>query len=144
MPTDYVMPKLAMAMNEGTINEWLVASGEKVSKGQLLATVETEKVAYDLESPLDGYLHITVPAGETVPVEQQIAIFVDSEDELAGLSAGSADAVSPEPTTDSTAGEPAAEASTASPHVGSASVPDVRIKASPLNRITWARSYVFQ
>ena len=33
MISDYVMPKLAMAMNEGTINEWLVADGAPVAKG---------------------------------------------------------------------------------------------------------------
>ena len=66
MITDYVMPKLAMAMNEGTINEWLVEEGDYVQKGQPLATIETEKVAYDVESSEDGYFHIILPAGETV------------------------------------------------------------------------------
>jgi pyruvate/2-oxoglutarate dehydrogenase complex dihydrolipoamide acyltransferase (E2) component len=88
MAKDYVMPKLAMAMNEGTINEWLVKSGQKVEKGQLIATVETEKVAYDLESPEAGYLLITVAAGETVPVEEKIGVFAESEEELAALSGG--------------------------------------------------------
>ena len=55
MISDYVMPKLAMAMNEGTINEWLVADGERVDKGAPIMVVETEKVSYDVESPLGGF-----------------------------------------------------------------------------------------
>ena len=78
MAIDYVMPKLAMAMNEGTIAEWLVAHGEKVEKGQPLATIETEKVAYDVESPEAGYLSIVVEAGETVPCDTLIARFADT------------------------------------------------------------------
>ena len=39
MAIDYVMPKLAMAMNEGTVNQWLVDDGQYVEKGQNLATV---------------------------------------------------------------------------------------------------------
>jgi pyruvate/2-oxoglutarate dehydrogenase complex dihydrolipoamide acyltransferase (E2) component len=85
MAIDYVMPKLAMAMNEGTINEWFVAEGDYVEKGQALATIETEKVAYDVESPDAGYFHIILPAGETVDCETLIAQFAESEEELAGL-----------------------------------------------------------
>ncbi len=73
MTNDYVMPKLAMAMNEGTINAWLVSDGAFVEKGQPIITVETEKVSYDLESPFTGYLKILVAEGETVPVEVTIA-----------------------------------------------------------------------
>ena len=41
MAIEYVMPKLAMAMNEGTINEWLAQHGEMVEKAQPLAAIET-------------------------------------------------------------------------------------------------------
>ena len=51
----YRMPKLAMAMNEGTVTEWLVEDGAFVELAQPLATVETEKVAYEVESPEAGY-----------------------------------------------------------------------------------------
>ena len=74
MSFDYVMPKLAMAMNEGTITEWLVGNGDCVEKGDRLLVVETEKVAYDLEAPESGYVRILVEAGETVPVASRIAI----------------------------------------------------------------------
>jgi pyruvate/2-oxoglutarate dehydrogenase complex dihydrolipoamide acyltransferase (E2) component len=128
MAIDYLMPKLAMAMNEGTVNEWLAAEGDYVEQGQLLATVETEKVSYDVESPDAGYLHIVVPAGETVDCETLLAQFAADEDELQQLQNS---AVSP---------------AVAAPDVGSAqsSAPETaaitvapgqgRVKASPLAR----------
>ena len=85
MAKDYVMPKLAMAMNEGTVVEWLVAEGASVSKGDIIATIETEKTAYDLESPESGLFHIVLPAGETVDCGTPIGKFADDEAELTTL-----------------------------------------------------------
>ena len=64
--TEYVMPKLAMAMNEGTVADWLVQDGDYVEAGIPLAAIETEKVAYDVESPVSGYFYSVVPVGQTV------------------------------------------------------------------------------
>ena len=85
MAKDYVMPKLAMAMNEGTVNEWLVKEGAQVSKGDIIATVETEKTVYDLESPESGLFHIVLPAGETVDCGTLIGKFADDEAEYETL-----------------------------------------------------------
>jgi pyruvate/2-oxoglutarate dehydrogenase complex dihydrolipoamide acyltransferase (E2) component len=81
MAIDYVMPKLAMAMNEGTINEWFIQHGTKVEKGQILLDVETEKVSYECESPDTGYLCILEPQGGTVQVGTLIAKFCKSPEE---------------------------------------------------------------
>jgi pyruvate/2-oxoglutarate dehydrogenase complex dihydrolipoamide acyltransferase (E2) component len=138
------MPKLAMAMNEGTINEWLVAEGDYVESGQPLATIETEKVAYDVESPDSGFFHMVVGAGETVDCETLIARFAADEDELAALQAGEGE------------GAPAAAAESAAQEAGQEAVQEKvqepaavqtaaaiasperasgeRIKASPLAR----------
>ena len=85
MATPYVMPKLAMAMNEGTVNEWLVNHGDKVETGQSLASVETEKVAYEVESPESGYFCIILQEGETVPCETIVAYFCDTPEEVATM-----------------------------------------------------------
>ncbi len=87
MVRDYAMPKLAMAMNEGTINEWFFTEGDYVEKGAELACIETEKVAYDVEAPDSGYLHIIVAAGETVGCDVLLAQFADTPEELASLQA---------------------------------------------------------
>ncbi len=136
MAKDYVMPKLAMAMNEGTVNEWLIESGQLVEKGQLVATMETEKVTYDLESPEAGYLHIILAEGETVPVESKIGVFVDSEEELAALVGGATEPAS----NNGNSGDAGSNTSSSAAAVSSApaAVPvraaGERLKASPLAR----------
>ncbi len=86
----FLMPKLAMAMNEGTVTAWHVASGDAITKGQEIATVETEKVAYEVEAPQDGFIRIVASEGEVVPVETPIAIIAASVEALEG---GAEDAV---------------------------------------------------
>jgi pyruvate/2-oxoglutarate dehydrogenase complex dihydrolipoamide acyltransferase (E2) component len=130
MAVDYVMPKLAMAMNEGTINEWLVQEGDYVEKGAVLATIETEKVAYDVESPEEGYLHILVAAGETVDCEVVIAQFAADEQELGELQAAAGAAA---PATGSETPEQKAP-TTVAVAPGPISSTAGRIKASPLAR----------
>jgi pyruvate/2-oxoglutarate dehydrogenase complex dihydrolipoamide acyltransferase (E2) component len=123
MAKDYVMPKLAMAMNEGTINEWLFKEGDYVEEGAPIAVVETEKVSYDVESPESGYLHIIVAEGETVPVEVPIAQFAETEEECAALNAGASDSAPSQP---ASATQQQARAAVALPTTGG------RIVASPL------------
>ena len=137
MATDYVMPKLAMGMNEGTIVDWLVSEGQRVERGAPLMQVETEKVVYDVEAPVAGWFHILVAAGETVPAESRIGQFAESEQECAELGGGAAPAA---------AGTPAPTAvqfdanlpSTGALMAPAASAPPTptggRIKASPLAR----------
>lgn len=89
MATEYVMPKLAMAMNEGTINEWLVKQGDKVEEGEPFVTIETEKVSYDCEAPTSGYICISMQVGETVPCESLVGYFCDTPEEANELAAQS-------------------------------------------------------
>jgi pyruvate/2-oxoglutarate dehydrogenase complex dihydrolipoamide acyltransferase (E2) component len=130
MITDFLMPKLAMAMNEGTVNEWLVKEGAWVAKGTLIAEIETEKVAYEIESPHEGFLHIVVSAGDTVPVEVPICKFAGDETTYKSLSGGEA------PAETSTPGQPAAESAAvaAEPIPAAPAATGGRIKASPLAR----------
>lgn len=51
---DVTMPKWGMTMQEALLVEWLVTVGESVTEGQPLATVETEKVDAEIESPGTG------------------------------------------------------------------------------------------
>jgi pyruvate dehydrogenase E2 component (dihydrolipoamide acetyltransferase) len=74
MAQQIVMPKLGLTMSEGLLAAWLVEEGETVSKGQLLADIETEKIVMQVESPADGILakYLAEP-GDTVPVGEPIA-----------------------------------------------------------------------
>jgi pyruvate dehydrogenase E2 component (dihydrolipoyllysine-residue acetyltransferase) len=139
MAIDYTMPKLAMAMNEGTINEWLVEEGDYVDKGQVLATIETEKVSYDVESPDAGFFHIITPAGETVDCEVLVGQFAETEDELAALQAANTGTVTAA-NTGTVTNEGAVTAPAAAvtvpvePEVTVPIKPGGRIKSSPLAR----------
>lgn len=71
---DIVMPKWGMTMQEGDLLEWLVAVGDVVTEGQPLATVATEKVDAEIESPCAGsVLELLAEAGDTVEVGTVIA-----------------------------------------------------------------------
>lgn len=82
-------------MEEGVIASWLVKEGDKVSSGDILAEVETDKATMELECYEDGtILHIGIKEGEAVPVDGVIAIIgekgEDYEDLLKESKSGSA------------------------------------------------------
>ena len=69
------MPNLGHTMEEGTVSQWLKAVGDVVSKGEVIAVVETDKASFDIESPADGTLiAIQAEAGSVVPVGDAIGI----------------------------------------------------------------------
>jgi pyruvate dehydrogenase E2 component (dihydrolipoamide acetyltransferase) len=75
------LPKLGKAMEEGTIVNALIKEGDKVSKGDIIFEVETDKATLEVESPESGFVkHILIGDCETVAVNTPLAIF-GSEDE---------------------------------------------------------------
>ena len=74
------MPRLSDTMEEGTISTWLKKVGDDVSEGDILAEIETDKATMEFESFYNGKLvHIGVSEGETVKVDDLIAIISDSD-----------------------------------------------------------------
>lgn len=84
-----LMPKLAMGMKQGTLIQWIVAEGDRVEKGQEVLVIETEKVTYEIEAPVSGFLHIIAEQGQTIPVLETVAMIADSEEELAQIQSAS-------------------------------------------------------
>ena len=78
---DYItMPRLSDTMEEGTISSWLKNIGDIVKEGEILAEIETDKATMEFESFYDGILsHIAVNEGETVKVDELIAIISENE-----------------------------------------------------------------
>lgn len=82
MPYAIAMPKLGMTMQEGTVVEWRVPPGERVTKGQVVLSIESEKAEVEIESPADGVLrHVYVQPGETVPCGTLLAALTETPDE---------------------------------------------------------------
>jgi pyruvate dehydrogenase E2 component (dihydrolipoamide acetyltransferase) len=80
------MPRLSDTMEEGTVAKWLFDVGEKVSEGDILAEIETDKATMEFESFNEGtLLHIGVQEGETAPVDVLLAIIGDPEEDISGL-----------------------------------------------------------
>ena len=67
------MPRLSDSMEEGTIVRWLKRDGDRVTHGEPLAEVETDKATVTFDADADGTLRILVQEGETVPIGQPIA-----------------------------------------------------------------------
>jgi pyruvate dehydrogenase E2 component (dihydrolipoamide acetyltransferase) len=69
------MPKLGFDMAEGTLVRWVVAEGESIDKGAVLAEIETDKATVEVESNFNGVVarHL-VDEGTPVPVGDPIAV----------------------------------------------------------------------
>jgi pyruvate dehydrogenase E2 component (dihydrolipoamide acetyltransferase) len=129
------MPKLGFDMAEGTLVRWVIAEGESVQKGAVLAEIETDKATVEVESVYDGVvLRHLVTKGTIVPVNAPIAV-IGAPGEAANLevSAGGAPAVEPTPTKEAAVEPEKREVSTAAETALDTQLPD-GLRASPLAR----------
>ncbi len=73
MSLEVKVPAAGESITSANVARWHKAEGESVRKGEVLVTLETDKVSSELESPADGTLHIVVPEGEEVAIGTVIA-----------------------------------------------------------------------
>src|SRR5437588_8213620 len=86
MATQVVMPKLSPTMEEGQLARWLKNEGDKVSVGEPLAEIDTDKATMEAQALTSGVLRkILVQAGETVPLGQIIAIIGEPDEDISDL-----------------------------------------------------------
>lgn len=80
------MPKMSDTMEEGVIAAWNVKVGDKISSGDILAEVETDKATMDMESYYEGtLLYIGVEKGDAVPVNSIIAVVGEEGEDYKSL-----------------------------------------------------------
>ncbi|QJS13849.1 2-oxo acid dehydrogenase subunit E2 [Streptomyces argyrophyllae] len=73
--TAFTMPSLGADMEEGLLQEWLVSPGDRVHKGDVLAVVETDKAAIEVECFESGTVgRLLVAPGARVPVGTPLAV----------------------------------------------------------------------
>ena len=77
------MPAFSATMETAKLLRWLVAPGDSVTKGQVLAEIETDKAVATIEAPECGQLlELLVPAGDDdLPVSTHLAILASGDDE---------------------------------------------------------------
>src|SRR5690349_6285044 len=93
MATQVVMPKLSPTMEEGQLARWLKKEGDKVTMGEPLAEVDTDKATMEMQALTNGVLRkILIKEGESAPLGQPIAIISEADEDISELlkSAGEA------------------------------------------------------
>ncbi|WP_156460194.1 biotin/lipoyl-containing protein, partial [Mesorhizobium sp. Root157] len=148
MPINITMPALSPTMEEGNLAKWLVKEGDKVSPGDVIAEIETDKATMEVEAVDEGTVaKIVVPAGtEGVKVNALIAVLAaDGEDAAAAAKGGGespakaeapkaeASKAEPAPTATPAQTAPASAAKPVEPN-GAAASAEGRVFASPLAR----------
>lgn len=81
MSKEIKLPQMGQTMEEGTVVSCKVKAGQKISKGEVIFEIETDKATLELESPAEGVVkNILVNEGQTIPVGE---VLITLEDEAA-------------------------------------------------------------
>ena len=135
MPSDIKIPALGESVAGGQIAKWHFKEGDHVKIGDILLTLETDKVAAEVTAEASGALHIGKQAGEDV----EVGAVVGQIDESAAAPAAKAEAPKPAPAPAAKA-EPEKPANVTEfkvvPKPEPAPVPAPATKAAPEGRVT--------
>ncbi|MBO9519522.1 MAG: pyruvate dehydrogenase complex dihydrolipoamide acetyltransferase [Porphyrobacter sp.] len=117
MPIAIKMPALSPTMEEGTLAKWLVKVGDKVSSGDIMAEIETDKATMEFEAVDEGIIaEISVPEGtEGVKVGTVIATLAEEGEDLSKAKAPAAEEAKAAPAAASAPAPVAASAPAAAP-----------------------------
>ena len=137
------MPRLSDTMTEGVVAKWHKSVGDKVSEGDLLAEIETDKATMEFEAfpGQEGILlYIGTGEGEMSPVDTVLAILGEEGEDIESLKGGSGPIEEPvkeevpAPTPVEEAPAPAVPVATPAPAAPIVVPSDGSVKASPLAR----------
>ena len=138
MATKVIMPKLSPTMEEGQISRWLKKEGDKVSMGEPLAEIDTDKATMEMQALADGVLRkILINEGEAAPLGQLIAVIGAADEDISSM-ISEAPAKSPAPAPEATPAAAAAPAPAPAPapqangHATAAQPDSGRMIVSPL------------
>tara|TARA_B100000795_G_scaffold132178_1_gene98631 strand:- start:517 stop:1884 length:1368 start_codon:yes stop_codon:yes gene_type:complete len=89
MAVDILMPALSPTMEEGTLTKWLVAEGDTIKSGDILAEIETDKATMEFEAVEDGIIGKLLVAEGTasVPVNSTIAVLLEDGESMSDIPA---------------------------------------------------------
>jgi pyruvate dehydrogenase E1 component beta subunit len=114
MPVEILMPALSPTMEEGTLSKWLKNEGDKVSSGDVIAEIETDKATMEVEAVDEGTIgKLLIAAGtEGVKVNTPIAVLLQDGEAASDIDSMKAEAPKAEA---SKPAEPEAPAASAAP-----------------------------
>lgn len=88
-----IMPKVGVAMEEGTIIDWFVKEGDTVTRGDIILDIETDKSSMEIESEYSGtILKIFHDKGAVLPVTVPIAVIGEPGEDVGALITGAGSA----------------------------------------------------
>lgn len=82
MATKVIMPKLGMAMSDGTVVKWLKEDGAEVQAGQPVVVVMSKKITYEVEAPVSGILRHASKAKDVRGIGQVVGFIAEPGEEI--------------------------------------------------------------
>jgi pyruvate dehydrogenase E2 component (dihydrolipoamide acetyltransferase) len=131
MATQVIMPKLSPTMEEGQLSRWLKKEGDKVSMGEPLAEIDTDKATMEMQALGSGVLRkILIQEGESAPLGQLIAIIGEPDEDISALTAQTGSGQSPKAAPAAESPKEPKETSAGPAAVPEAAVPSVAVETS--------------
>jgi len=130
MSFEVIIPNAGESVTSANVAQWHKSSGDQVSKGDVLLTIETDKVSQELEAEANGVLEIVVPEGEEVAIGTVVA----------KISEGAAVPVEAVPVKQETAIEVTAAASSDSGEIVDVIVPNAGESVTSANVAQWHKA----
>ena len=86
LATNIVMPQMGYDMREGTVVKWHKVEGDVVTRGDVIADIETDKATVEFEAYTSGVIgRIVASEGQVVPVGDLIAIITSPGEDISSL-----------------------------------------------------------
>lgn len=96
MPTPILMPRQGQSVESCILTAWTIKEGDTVKVGQIVASIETDKATFDVESPAEGtILARFFKEGDDIPVLTHIAAIGTPGEDFSGLRPGGSAAAEP-------------------------------------------------
>ena len=104
------MPKLSPTMEEGQLSRWLKKEGDKVSMGEPLAEIDTDKATMEMQALGNGVLRkILIQDGESAPLGQLIAVIGEPDEDISALLSEAGSVQTPQPQSEAKPSSPGEE-----------------------------------
>lgn len=131
MASKVIMPKLSPTMEEGQIARWLKKEGDKVSAGEPLAEIDTDKATMEMQALSNGVLRkILINEGQSAPLGELIAIIAEPDEDIESVLSEKPAPEKPAPEKKEAPPPPAPEPAQAAPQI--TNTDKGRLIASPL------------